>query len=194
MADLSASPAALGTRAFVLRSIKYDGSLNYHWPARLLWEDATGFIWHTPAGATFTRATRSHPVPYDWVGRVWYARWYMVDASLVTAREAGAAGSLHHYYCNIGQPGTWQDDVFQFVDLDLDVLIYPDGRHALLDEDEFATHQRRFGYPPAAIAGAQQAAEDVLALAQAGGDPFDGTLARYHAALYAASDPQARGA
>jgi hypothetical protein len=182
MTDLSI-PIQLGTRAVTLRSLKYDGSLNYSWPARLLWQDAAGFIWHTPAGAPFTRPSGVSPVPYDWVGRAWYASWYLVDASLLPVSAAGAAGVIHHYYCNLGLPGAWQDDVYQFVDLDLDVLVYPDGRHAVLDEEEFVAHQQRFGYPPATVAGVRQAERDVLALARSGGDPFDGTLARYHQAL-----------
>jgi protein associated with RNAse G/E len=171
------------TRTVSLRSAKYDGSLNYQWPARVLWEGADGFIWHTPAGAPFVRPTGVHPVPYDWIGRVWYQRWYMVDASLLPAQVAGAAGTLHHYYCNLGQPGQWQGTTYHFVDLDLDVLIYPDGSHKIVDEDEFAAHSVRFGYPAEVIAATRQAAVDVVALALAGETPFDGTLAAYHAAL-----------
>jgi uncharacterized protein len=177
--------------AIVLRSVKYDGSLNYHWPARLLWQDESGFIWHAPAGAPFTRPGGVTPVPFDWIGRVWYARWYLVDASLLPASEAGAVGVVHHYYCNVGLPGAWRDDVYQFVDLDLDLLVYPDGRHILLDEDEFTAHQQHYGYPTDVIAGVRRAAQDVLALAQAGADPFDGTLARYHLTLNAGTPPQA---
>ena len=83
---------------------------------------------------------------------------------------------MHHYYCNLGLPIAGQHDVYQFVDLDLDLLVYPGGRHAILDEDEFAAHQERFGYPADVIAGVRRAAQDVLALAQSHRDPFDGTL------------------
>jgi hypothetical protein len=170
-------------RAALLHSVKYDGSLNYHWPVQILWEDAGGFVWSAPAGAPFTRPAGVRPTPYDWVGRVWYDRWYMVDASLMPASVDGGAGVVHHYYCNLGAPGEWQDDVYRFVDLDLDVLIYPDGRQLLLDEDEFAAHTLRFGYPADVVAATQQAVQDVLALARAGAAPFDGTLAAYHAVL-----------
>jgi uncharacterized protein len=169
-----------GAHAILLRSVKYDGSLNYVWPARVVWEDAGGFIWRTPAGSDFTRPNGVTPVPYDWVGRVWYDRWYLVDASLVPSDVPGVAGALHHYYCNIAAPGAWEDSVFRFVDLDLDVMIYPDGRQTLLDEDEFAAHQVRFAYSPETIAAVRQAVRAVSELARAGAAPFDGTLTAFH--------------
>src|SRR5260221_14161057 len=111
-------PASLGARVVQLRSVKYDGSLNYLWPARVLSRDAHGFLWATPAGAPFTRPTQGQPVPHDWIGRICYARWHAVDASLTPAPIAGAAGVLDHYYCNIGMPGAWAGDDFQYGDLD----------------------------------------------------------------------------
>jgi uncharacterized protein len=176
---------SVGSRSIRLRSLKYDGSLNYEWPARLLWEDPGGFIWHTSAGMPFTRPTGVSAVPYDWVGRVWYDRSYMVDASLLPPDVAGHAGIVHHYYCNLGTPGLWESDVYRYVDLDLDVVIFPDGRHLVVDEDEFAAHAVRFGYSDDVIAATRQAVEDTLALARSGAHPFDGTLAAYHLALYA---------
>ena len=35
----------------------------------------------------------------------------------------------------------------QFVELDPGSLVYPDWRHTILDEDEFAPHQEHPGYP-----------------------------------------------
>jgi uncharacterized protein len=179
-------PVRLGTRIIQLRSVKYDDSLNYFWPARVVQEDDAGFTWATPAGAPFTRPDRVIPVPHDWLGRVWYDRWYAVDASLAPPSRGTAPGTLLHYYCNLGMPGAWTGSVFRYVDLDLDVQIYPDGRHELLDEDEFAAHQVRYGYPDAIIAATEQAARDAIALARAGGTPFDGTLIAWHVALHAA--------
>lgn len=186
------APVVADPRSICMSSVKFDGSLNYTWPAYVLWHDADGFIWHTPAGAPFTRPQGIYPVPFDWIGRIWYDRWYMVDCSLVPPSVAGVAGAVHHYYCNIGAPGAWDGDGtrdrYRFVDLDLDVMIYPDGRHALLDEDEFAAHQVRFDYPAETVAAVRQAAEDVVMLARSGLAPFDGTLSAYHAALHDATN------
>lgn len=168
-----------------LRSVKYDGSLNYTWPARVLWEDATGFIWYAPAGTRFTRPASIETLEFDWVGRIWYDRWYAVDASLLPG-AAGAAGALDHYYCNIAAPGAWEGVSYRFVDLDLDALVFPDGRTRLLDEDELAEHTARFGYPADLVAAVHRAAEEVLGLARAGAPPFDGALVAYHQAIHRA--------
>lgn len=41
------------------------------------------------------------------------------------------------WYCNITYPAQIQDDCISYVDLALDLLVYPDGRQLILDEDEF---------------------------------------------------------
>lgn len=186
MMTLPAVP--MHARSFVLRSLKYDNSLNYSWPARVLWEDPTGFIWHAPAGTPFTRPSGVGPIRHDWVGRVWYDRWYLIDASLVPVDATGQTGVIDHYYCNIARPGLWDGDEFCFVDLDLDALVYPDGRVEVVDEDELAAHTIRFGYPAELVAQVRQAAAEAIALSRAGEHPFDGTLAAYHRALHSRRD------
>lgn len=49
-----------------------------------------------------------------------------------------AAGDLKGWYCNITEPPTLTDEEIRWRDLALDLLILPDGREILLDEEEFA--------------------------------------------------------
>jgi hypothetical protein len=42
------------------------------------------------------------------------------------------------WYCNVSLPAEFQNGVIRFVDLALDLLVYPDGSQLVLDEDEFA--------------------------------------------------------
>ncbi len=46
--------------------------------------------------------------------------------------------SLKGWYCNIAKPAVFGDGQLSFVDLALDLLVHPDGRQVVLDEDEFA--------------------------------------------------------
>jgi protein associated with RNAse G/E len=41
------------------------------------------------------------------------------------------------WYCNIGYPAEIGDDIVAYRDLALDLLVYPDGRQKVLDQDEF---------------------------------------------------------
>lgn len=51
-------------------------------------------------------------------------------------------GLLKGYYCNVTLPAEIEESgeglVITYVDLALDLLVYPDGRQLVLDEDEFA--------------------------------------------------------
>lgn len=42
------------------------------------------------------------------------------------------------WYCNVSRPAELTDGQISYVDLALDLLIYPDGHMLVLDEDEFA--------------------------------------------------------
>jgi protein associated with RNAse G/E len=45
---------------------------------------------------------------------------------------------LRGWYCNITAPAQLDGDTLSYVDLALDLLVYPDLRQFVLDEDEFA--------------------------------------------------------
>jgi len=60
-------------------------------------------------------------------------RWYNIFE--IHAREDER---LRGWYCNITCPPEIDGDVISYVDLSLDLLVYPDGRQMVLDEDEFA--------------------------------------------------------
>ena len=60
-------------------------------------------------------------------------RWYNIFA--IHDRDTG---ELKGWYCNISLPAEFQPDSISYVDLALDLLVYPDGRMIVLDEDEFA--------------------------------------------------------
>lgn len=72
--------------------------------------------------------------PGDRFVEVYYSdRWYNIFA--VHAREDGR---LKGWYCNVGRPADIGAEAVSYVDLALDLLVYPDGRQEVLDEDEFS--------------------------------------------------------
>ena len=47
------------------------------------------------------------------------------------------SGRIKAWYCNIGYPAEISNDTVAYRDLELDLLIYPDGTQVVLDMDEF---------------------------------------------------------
>ncbi|MEJ2600697.1 MAG: DUF402 domain-containing protein [Anaerolineales bacterium] len=60
-------------------------------------------------------------------------RWYNIYEI-----HAAKDDQLRGWYCNVGKPAEFDGDTLSYVDLALDLLVFPDGRQIILDQDEFA--------------------------------------------------------
>jgi protein associated with RNAse G/E len=84
-------------------------------------------------------------------------------------------------YCDITTVPTWlAPGEVTMVDLDLDVRRRRTGQVELLDEDEFAEHRIRFGYPAEVVAAAWASAQHLERAIRADEEPF---ASAYHAWL-----------
>ena len=68
-------------------------------------------------------------------------RWFNVF------RFESPTGELRNFYANICVPPTISDQHVDYVDLDIDVVLWPDGRVVVLDESEFEENIYKFNYP-----------------------------------------------
>ncbi len=84
-------------------------------------------------------------------------------------------GGRVEVYVDVTGPPRWDGSVLHAVDLDLDVVRFPDGRVEVDDEDEFAEHQVAFGYPPDVVAAAEATCAAVLGAVRRRTPPFDHT-------------------
>jgi protein associated with RNAse G/E len=76
-------------------------------------------------------------------------------------------------YCDITTPVRWPSRTeVTMIDLDLDVCRTRRGTVELLDEDEFACHQVRYGYPADVIAQAERSAAWLRAALAQDREPF----------------------
>jgi protein associated with RNAse G/E len=91
-------------------------------------------------------------------------RWYNFFAVLDSE-----GGHFKGWYCNITRPANIGSDRISADDLALDLIVYPDRRWAILDEDEF--NQIRIS--PTERERAIQAMGELIARLSASEDPFD---------------------
>lgn len=145
-----------------------------HWEfdATFLGSDRAGDWIGIPAGTRMIRPGAEYVAPVHQVGlspapgpnpdRGWLATFH-------------AEGGEVHTYVDMTTPPYWTDLDLNAVDLDLDVVRDPDGRVWVDDEDEFAQHQRAFGYPAEIVDLARTTAERIRKALRDQQHPFDGT-------------------
>jgi len=160
------SPHATPGSRILLRATKYDGTAHWIQPFQVVSDDGTLLVTQYRARTPIYTSRGEFRSPYDSRVYFWRDRWYNVF------RLSRPGCQLALWYCNITTPPTFDGCQLGYVDLDLDVAVRPNGCIDLLDEDEFADHQRKYGYPSDVIDHAEAAAREVTALARARGFPF----------------------
>ncbi len=154
-----------------VRARKWPDRPHWEFDAIRLGEDAHGTWVGSPAGTGFSRPGAAFVSDQDQVTLV------PRDAPFVASFYA--PGGLAHcdVYVDITTPAVWRDGTVTAVDLDLDVVRGWSGRVWVDDEDEFADHRVRFGYPADVVRMAARSCEAVQADVSQGRAPYDGTAA-----------------
>jgi uncharacterized protein len=169
------NPQADPPREVRVEFTKYDGRLHWHFPVRPLGRDQYGSWYGAFQGVQLQRGEEP-PVSWecDFV--------LLVPASGDWVACFNSAGK-YPIYIDVTGPVSTVDGTVSAVDLDLDVVRLADGQVRLLDEDEFADHQLRFGYPAEVVGAAVETARTLLEDVGLRREPFDTVGPAWLAAL-----------
>ncbi|MBL1099763.1 DUF402 domain-containing protein [Streptomyces coffeae] len=153
---------------------KYDGTLHWNLRMRRLGEDEHG-VWLGLPGGSVMRKGHGPDVPITCAHVVLFPRGAWWTAAF------NAAPRETEVYVDITSPPEWvSPDEVTMVDLDLDVVRKrTDGNTRLVDQDEFAEHQVRFGYPAEVVAEAEAAGQWLLEAVTRGTRPFGAERERW---------------
>jgi len=97
----------------------------------------------------------------------WLDRWYNVF------RFHEPDGDLRNFYCNVNVPPIFENQVLDYVDLDIDVLVWQDFNFKVLDMDEFEANSLKFNYPKDVIENAKNSLCELLKMINQRQFPFD---------------------
>ncbi|HWG99142.1 MAG TPA: DUF402 domain-containing protein [Pilimelia sp.] len=145
---------------------KFDGAQHRDYPARRLAEDDLGTWLGVAAGTTSIYHGRPSVERIPFVLLVPHDAWWTAMFN--------PPPRTSEVYCDIASPAHWPDpDTVALVDLDLDVVRRRHtGRVELRDEEEFADHIGRFGYPDELVRRARAAAGWLRTALADGTEPF----------------------
>jgi protein associated with RNAse G/E len=124
-----------------INSRKFDGTIHRCWKAKLIEQKDSLLtfigefekeIKHPHLGV-IRRGTLS-------------CEFYWLDGWFNAFRFHEPDGSLRNFYCNLNMPPRFENNVLDYVDLDIDVLVWKDFSIEILDLDEFAENSKKFDY------------------------------------------------
>jgi protein associated with RNAse G/E len=131
----------MSSSIITINSRKIDGAIHKSWKAELL-SETTELL--TFVGKFEREINHSHlgiirpkTLSYEYY---WMNQWFNVF------RFHEPEGGLRNYYCNINQPPSFINGVLDYVDLDIDVLVWKDYSYQILDLDEFEDNAIKFSY------------------------------------------------
>ena len=156
-----------------INSRKYDQNIRRSWKGGLIREKDRLFvvigkfdsdIEHSDLGLI-----RQGTVSFE---HFWLDRWYNIF------RFHEPDGSLRNYYCNLAMPATLTNDILDYVDLDIDVVVWPDGKYEVLDRDDFERNALKYGYPKEIREKTEESLLELIELIESREFPFSELIQR----------------
>lgn len=151
-----------------INSRKFDNKIHRSWNANVVEQDSTRIIF---CGEFDKEISHSHigvirrkTVSYEYY---WFDRWYSIF------RFHEPDGKFRNFYCNINQPPVFENNVLDYVDLDIDVIVWDDSRTEILDMDEFESNAVKYRYPETLIKKTLQSLDELLELIDKRQFPFN---------------------
>lgn len=139
-----------------INSRKADGSIRRSWSCELLERrDAEVLfvgIFETQIDHPDLGHIAKGTVSYEYY---WLDRWYNIFAFYEPD------GTFRNYYCNVCVPPVYDSNVLDYVDLEIDIVVWPDWTFSILDEDEYESNAAIYGYSEAVRANAAAALEQL---------------------------------
>lgn len=157
----------MGDKLILVRKLNYDGLETWRWSGKLVEQNegvmVIDAIFNAPPRDLGYMRLESTDLFHE---------YYYTDRWFNIFQVFAADGTLKGWYCNICKPAIFIDGKIDFVDMVLDVFVYPDGRSLVLDEDEFG-ELKQSKYSPDDALQAQQAVAQLLEMAKRREHPFD---------------------
>ena len=125
-----------------VNSRKFDGAIRKSWTCELVHDDKDLLVgvgrFDADADHVVLGLIKKGTLSYEYF---WRDRWYNIFKFITPE------GTFRNYYCNICMPPQISNDVIDYVDLDIDVVVDADFSYRILDRDDFNTNASLYDYP-----------------------------------------------
>jgi len=124
-----------------INSKKFDGKICKTWRAELIKRENSLLIFK----GVFDREIKHSDLGVIRRGTISY-EYYWTDRWFNIFKFYEPDGVFRNFYCNINLPPTFEDNVLEYIDLDIDVIVWNDFSTNILDMDEFEINAEKYDY------------------------------------------------
>jgi len=124
-----------------INSRKFDGKIHRSWKAKLIEinNNLLRFV------GEFEKEIKHEHLGVIRRGTVSY-EFYWLDRGFNVFRFHEPDGRLRNFYCNVNLPPQLENNVLDYIDLDIDILVWKDFSFQILDLEEFEENAEKFSY------------------------------------------------
>lgn len=148
---------------------KYDGRFRFSMDVDLLYSSSSLLLACGRPGRVIRRADASRESPS------WSLEYLPLDRPYNIVSFFTPEGTIQQHFCNVLTSARLTDGVLSYVDLDLDVIVLPDGTYRVEDNEEFERNARVLCYPPRIVSLAEAAVRDLVRMVEERGHLFSCT-------------------
>jgi uncharacterized protein len=156
------------TDSITINSRKYDQSISRSWRCSLIDETDEYYLFK----GTFESEVTHSKLGTIKAGTISYEYYWKKDFFNVFVFYE-PYGEFRNYYCNLNLPPEFHNDVLDYVDLDIDILVWGDFSVEILDMDEFEAHAEKFKYPTELQNKVKDTLDEILQMIEQRQFPFD---------------------
>lgn len=151
-----------------INSRKYDGRIRHSWEAQLIGRDNSLLSFIAVFDKTIVHSKlgkiAAKTISYEYY---WLESWFNIF------RFHEPDGTLRNFYCNVNMPPQYGNGILDYVDLDLDLLVWTDHKFEVLDQDEFIENSLKYKYPQTIIDKANKSIDTLIDMIERKTFPFD---------------------
>lgn len=118
---------------------KHDGKIHRTWDKIIILEETKDYVVCACDKTNITESDgRSHKTKNTSIIFLYKRRWFHITAQY---KKSGL-----YYKADIASPFLIDNNVFKYIDYDLDLKVYPNGDYKILDQNEYRYHKKIMKY------------------------------------------------
>ncbi len=155
-------------KTVTINSRKFDGAIHRSWQAEFVEQKNTLLIFK----GVFAEEIKHSHLGVIRRGTISY-EYYWLDRFYNVFRFHEPDGEFRNFYCNVNLPPKFENGVLDYIDLDIDVVVWKDFSIKILDLDEFEESSKKFNFTEELIIKTKSSLEELLRLIENRDFPFD---------------------